>query len=706
MPTRIVEGQLPYSWGTGIGIDANKVISILLREENNLIQVNWDNEIYTDLQLVNNIAPTDDFPVWVTTWKILQSNWWAQSGLILNWKTTSGDYARWIYANDWKIYFDKWTWVWNQVYYSSEVDNLIQTLTNYVDGNFQEKLTAWTGITIDQNNVISASLEWAWDVFWPDSSVDWNLAVFDGVTGKIIKDWWPVPVPPTVVDSLDSTSTTSALSANQWKILDWKIADMMGLWKFLSLWNSTTGQPISFPLATPYTYTTWDYFIIEVVSSANPPVNYKPNGSSYTGTASSTTESEEIEVWDVYVYDWQTWLLQSNHGKTVTFANIAGQPSDNTNLASALNAKQDTLTAGTNIDINSNTISAKWLTILSYWSSTWNDFITAYNRWWLVYCRASSNTNPWTWTQWRMAFMAYLNNPTTPTEVEFQYYRSITSHSASQQWDQVFVYKLTSASWWTWTVTTREASSKIVTSTGLTSSYSNDTLTLSNTWVTSVNSSTWAVTVNDIKVASSAPSTPSEWMAWYDSTNDVLKIYDGSNWAAVWGGGWVKVYDCDDLRSNWVQDLVTEFANGTLCVIQENNATVASFWNFDQWTMWIVSYAWWWNIKAYNIIVDSSNSNEWNLLTAPYNTSTYAIWTITHTTLGFFWPWGTWTATIWDVVTKTASGYEWAAPSWWDVEISSQANNILTSWTKLRAGTQSDYEWLWTYDNSTIYLTI
>jgi hypothetical protein len=32
-------------------------------------------------------------------------------------------------------------------------------------------------------------------------------------------------------------------------------------------------------------------------------------------------------------------LLQANHGKTVSFANLAGQPTDNANLATALNAK-------------------------------------------------------------------------------------------------------------------------------------------------------------------------------------------------------------------------------------------------------------------------------------------------------------------------------------------------------------------------------
>ncbi len=41
-----------------------------------------------------------------------------------------------------------------------------------------------------------------------------------------------------------------------------------------------------------------------------------------------------------------------------------------------------------------------------------------------------------------MAFMAYVNNGDNPTNVEFQYYRSVSTHSASQQGDQVYIYKL------------------------------------------------------------------------------------------------------------------------------------------------------------------------------------------------------------------------------------------------------------------------
>lgn len=112
------------------------------------------------------------------------------------------------------------------------------------------------------------------------------------------------------------------------------------------------------------------------------------------------------------------------------------------------------------------------MVVLSYGSSTWQDFINAYNTNSVVYCKASSNSNPATGTQSRMAFMAYK----TDNEVEFQYYRSVATHTESQQTDQVFVYKLKSNN--QWSVITRSACTKIVAGTNMSSSYSGDTITL------------------------------------------------------------------------------------------------------------------------------------------------------------------------------------------------------------------------------------
>ena len=118
-------------------------------------------------------------------------------------------------------------------------------------------------------------------------------------------------------------------------------------------------------------------------------------------------------------------------------------------------------------------------------SNAWAKFIAAYNAHCIVYCRASSNSNPATGSQTRKAFMAYVNNETNPTQVEFQYYRSVSSHSDSQQGDQVFIYLLTNANGGTWSVTTRNAFTKIVAGTNMTSNYSSGTLTLNGATIDS-----------------------------------------------------------------------------------------------------------------------------------------------------------------------------------------------------------------------------
>lgn len=201
------------------------------------------------------------------------------------------------------------------------------------------------------------------------------------------------------------------------------------------------------------------------------------------------------------------------------------------------------------------------MTILSYGHSTWADFIAAYNANKVVYCRASSNTNPATGSQTRLAFMAYVNDNASPTNVEFQYYRSVNSHSATQQGDQTYVYKLDKTAGWT--VTVRENYTKIVAGTNMSSSYSSGTLTMnfngtipsktsdltndsgfvnasgaaSAAPVQSVNGQTGSVTLSIPSTASDVGAIAAPSSA---SSGDFL-IYNGSAWVAqplsTWEGG-------------------------------------------------------------------------------------------------------------------------------------------------------------------------
>ena len=296
-----------------------------------------------------------------------------------------------------------------------------------------------------------------------------------------------------------------------WNVPTYVSADTFAWWawwgwgasfgRFLSLWDSTTGQPISFPEATPYTYLTWDYYIVETVSSATPPVNYRPTWSSYTGTASSVTESDEVEVWDTYVYDGTTWLLQSNHGKTVTFANIAWDPYDNANLDSALDAKQDLLVSWTNIKtVNNNSL--LWSGNVSVWDVKYTDYnwttLTGNSVTLALNSQITPAANftinaPWTIKDWQEYILRVTSgwtvyaitlgtNMSNPNNVD----TTLTANSVDQ-----FVFL---AVWWQLELQPRDKDTTYTASTWINISAQNE---ISNTWVLSVNWNTWVVTVQD-----------------------------------------------------------------------------------------------------------------------------------------------------------------------------------------------------------------
>lgn len=161
--------------------------------------------------------------------------------------------------------------------------------------------------------------------------------------------------PVDIINNTSSSSTDKALSAAMGKSLQDQVDNLKARGRFLALWNCSTGLAQSNPPESPYEYKTGDYFIVGTVASGSG-TNYRPNGASYTtGVASTTVETEGVSVDDVYYYDGTNWRLQVNTQKTLAFANIAGNPYDNTELASALNDKQDELVQGTGIAIDSST---------------------------------------------------------------------------------------------------------------------------------------------------------------------------------------------------------------------------------------------------------------------------------------------------------------------------------------------------------------
>lgn len=275
-------------------------------------------------------------------------------------------------ANDWKTIsatdtkYTAWTWinidannVISNTQTSAERWNITWTLSDQTDLNNalwwkQDTLIAWTNIQIANDGKTISATDTTYTA-WTNIQISWTTI---SATDTTYTAWTNVQISSSNVisatdtitevdDSLSSTSTTHALSAAQGKILNDKIADLQAMGKFLSTWDASSWQPTTFPYTTPYTYHTWDYFLVSAIDTTSPIVNYKPNGSSYTWSASTTQETWDLAVWDIYIYDGAVWILQMNHWKEISFANITWQPNDNTALATALGGKQDALATQT-----------------------------------------------------------------------------------------------------------------------------------------------------------------------------------------------------------------------------------------------------------------------------------------------------------------------------------------------------------------------
>lgn len=168
----------------------------------------------------------------------------------------------------------------------------------------------------------------------------------------------------------------------------------------------------------------------------------------------------------------------SGHTMTITGSDGSVQtvtlPDDNTTYTLSRVGNTVTLTGS---DGSTSSINLDNMFLAAYGKSTYAEVLDAYKNNRIVYCRAGTGSNPATGNQLRMAFLAYVNNEATPTEFEFQYYRSMSSHSDTNQGDEVHIYKLHSTNGWSYIV--RKAYTRIVAGTGLTSNWSNGVLTIS-----------------------------------------------------------------------------------------------------------------------------------------------------------------------------------------------------------------------------------
>ena len=192
-----------------------------------------------------------------------------------------------------------------------------------------------------------------------------------------------------------------------------------------------------------------------------------------------TTDDEKIYIYLGVAYNTTLVELSLHHPVYYCYNGVI-RPwlgFTDSDIVSSVNGKTGTITL-TAEDVGA----MEGMTILSYGHSTWDEFLEAYEANRIVYCKASSKTNPATGLQGRMAFFAYVQFTSqgySTSKAEFQYYRSVFLHTDAQQGDQVFCYSLRPENGGTWSVEVRQASSRVIAGTGLSSAYTTDKLTLS-----------------------------------------------------------------------------------------------------------------------------------------------------------------------------------------------------------------------------------
>lgn len=233
----------------------------------------------------------------------------------------------------------------------------------------------------------------------------------------------------------------------------------------------------------------------------------------------------------------------------------------------------------------------------------------------------------------------------------------------------------------------------------------------------------WFITSSALPTKVSDLTNDSGFITWINSGDVTTALgYTPADSASLWTAStkdtWTSSWNVPVLDSNWklaTSTLPWVALTDTFTVSTSSDLTSLS--SADQWDIAIVTS----ENKTYVLsVAPYSTASNWKEILAPTGWVTsfnWQTWAVTYTapvssvnnqtwavTVSEFTPW--WTATTGYVVTKTASGYEWSAPSGWDVVVSSQTGNILQSWMKIWAGTETNYWNLGTYDSNCLYLVI
>lgn len=398
---------------------------------------------------------------------------------------------------------------------------------------------------------------------------------------------------PWVVDSLDSTSATDALSANMGRQLQDQINSLSWTWKFLSTWDCVTWLPGTNPQEDPYTYNVWDYYVVSTVWTTN----YKPHWGTYTQWVPSTTvETESVWANDKYYFDWADWVRIPDTAIQIwidsSLSTTSTNAVENRAIANAINTKQDIITdlvtirswaaAGSTAlqrldNITELTNNAGYQTAGDVTSIVNNIISTVAPDWvwtWILTVQKNATTVDTFSANATQNKTINITVPTTVAELTDANDYATKADVAADLSDYVQTSDLWAAALSNdyndlnnkptiptvnnATLTIQKNSANVATFTANSNTNTTANISVPTTVAELSDASNYATkTYADNAAAgvvhawATAPSPATEWMLWYDTTNDVLKTYDWTNWNATgkeytaWE--WIAIL-------NWVDD--------------------------------------------------------------------------------------------------------------------------------------------------------
>lgn len=477
MIVRLKEPDIKRKAGDGIDISDDHVISVLLRATNNLIHVNENRELYVDLQLDDEIPLDYDFPVWVTTWRILAEDGWEQSWTILNWKTTSWDYNRLIYANDGNLYRDAWNWIWVLIWWA---ESAAWNVKRFIISGMEDSVN-WQWI-VDWYRLWKCPIvQYNWNTYLLDNvSIDWRLRFINTFTTVYnMMSYWKSYVGQNRLYVVYDPSTWEWDNMS----IDVEIVSPQVIWIGLNYdtpfipqtaWDPTSKKYVDDELLKKQDkLIAWNGITIDVdnVISANI-VNV------YTYRWSIATQSDlgnitNPAVWDVYytedtgisyAWNWTIWTslgtvvnLSPYFNKNIDDSDDITQWSTNLFVTSVeknyWNGKQNALTPGTwiVIDPNTNTISARiytawtWINITNWFQIENTLPFNPENEWVLWYVLKKTSN----WYRWATETVTSVNWDTW--EVIIPLFEPSNAGTVGQVLKKTSTwYSWQDESWWGW----------------------------------------------------------------------------------------------------------------------------------------------------------------------------------------------------------------------------------------------------------------